>query len=219
MAEAHIAIPLAMLLAGCGAAEEAGALLAGTSDVFARSPSASRAEMAYYAGVVHLTAGNVAEAEDSIRTGLALAEEHQIRQILCEIEASLAMVLCERGAAAEALRYAESSRGHAAPGDVGNQIAWRSALARATAGSPRSDEAAALALEAVDLAAATDSPVLQGDALLAAADVLARHGRPAESREAAARARDRYAAKGLSVWMARADAMLAGDASVAPRAQ
>ena len=47
----------------------------------------------------------------------------------------LATVLCESGRFAEALDLAERSRLHAAPGDVGTQIGWRQALARASAGA------------------------------------------------------------------------------------
>jgi class 3 adenylate cyclase/tetratricopeptide (TPR) repeat protein len=218
-AEAHIAIPLAMLLAGCGRTDEATSVLSRSSDVFARSPAVSRAEMAYYTGVVHQSAGDLTGAEDSISSALAIAEEHQHGQILCEVEASMATVLCELGRKAEALRHAEASRGHAAPGDVGNQIAWRSALARAVAGTHRAEEAAVLAGQAVDLASGTDSPVIQGDALLAAADVLLANGRGDEAREAAGRAHERYAHKGLTTWMARAQRIAAGDGATAPRAQ
>src|SRR5262249_33964196 len=102
-AEAHIAIPLAMLLAGCGRTEEATSVLSRSSEMFARSPAVSRAEMAYYTGVVYQSAGDLGGAEDSIRSALAVAEEHLQLHIMCEVEASMATVLCELGRKTEAL--------------------------------------------------------------------------------------------------------------------
>ncbi|HET7429400.1 MAG TPA: adenylate/guanylate cyclase domain-containing protein [Gaiellales bacterium] len=218
-AEAHIAIPLAMLLAGSGQADEAVTLLASTTEFFSRSPATSRAEIAHYTGLAHQSAGNLPAAESSLRTALALAEEHQHRPILCEVQASLATVLCEQGRAAEALTHAEASRRNAAPGDVSSQIAWRSALARAKAETGGASEAVELASQAVEIAEGTDSPVIQGDALLADAHVLAAAGLGDEAREAASRAQRRYADKGLTTCAERAQAFAAGGRATAPRVQ
>ena len=218
-AEAHIAIPLAMLLAGSGQADEAVTLLAATTDFFSGSPATSRAEIGYYTGLVHQSAGNLAAAESTLRTALALAEEHQHRPILCELQASLATVLCEQARAAEALAHAQASSRNAAPGDVSSQIAWRSALARARAETGAASEAVELASEAVEIASRTDSPVIQGDALLAAARVFAAAGRGDEAREAATRAQRRYADKGLTTFAERAEAFAAGGWAAALRAQ
>ena len=218
-AEAHIAVPLAMLLAGSGRADEALTLLAASTDFFSSSPATSRAEMAYYTGMLHLSAADLPAAERSLRSALAMAEEHQHRQILCEVHACLGTVLCEQGRAAEALVHAEASRRHAAPGDVGNQIAWRSALARAVAGTDGASEAIELAAQAVDIASRTDSPVIQGDALLAEAHVLAAGGHGDGAREAASRAQRRYAAKGLTASAERARGFASDGWATAPRAQ
>ena len=218
-AEAHIAIPLAMLLAGSGQADEALTLIAATTDFFSRSPATSRAEITWYTGVLHQSAGDLPAAENSLRSALAMAEEHQHRQILCEVQASLATVLCEQGRPAEALTHAEAALRDAAPGDVGNQIAWRSSLARAMAGTGETGEAVALAAQAVEIASGTDSPVIQGDALLADGHVLAAAARIEEAREAASRAQRRYAAKGLTAFAQRAQAFASDGRETAPRAQ
>jgi tetratricopeptide (TPR) repeat protein len=218
-AEAHVAIPLAMLLAGSGQSAAAYQVLAAAGDLFDRTPGTSRSEIAHYTGVVHLTAGDLVAAEDSLRSGIALAQEHPGTLNLTDIEAALATVLCEGGRFAEALDLAERSRLHAAPGDVGNQIGWRQALARASAGVDKTVEAVALAGQAVELAEGTDSPILQADALLAQAEVLARAGQPDQSRDSAARALERYRQKGITSWAERAEAMLAGAPADTPRTQ
>jgi hypothetical protein len=110
----------------------------------------------------------------------------------------------------------EPSRTTAAPDDLGNQIAWRTAVARVDA---RRDgqRAAPIAREAVELAERTDAPSMQGDALMAEAEVQQLAGDADAARSAAERALERYRSKGITASAGRAqtllEALAAGDAA------
>ena len=145
-AEAYVAVPLAMLLAECGQAEQAAAVLADAGELIGRNPAPrSRAEVAHYSARVHMAAGDLDAAERSLRMALELADPAITAIDTTEVEALLARVLCDCGRTEEALAMAEHSREHAAAGDVGNQIAWRSGLALSLAGVGRADAAVPLA--------------------------------------------------------------------------
>ena len=217
-AEAYVAVPLAMMLAECGRAEEASAVLAAAGELFDRNPAPRlRAEVAHHSGRVHIAAGDLEAAERSLRMSLEMSDAATTAFDRSEVEAALARVLCETGRWQEALAMAGHSREHAAPADVGNQIAWRSALARALSGVGRADEAAPLAAAAVEIAERTDSPGLQADALLVQAEVLHEAGRP-EAAAAAEQALARCRQKGITAPAARAQ-RLADQAGSGARGQ
>ena len=217
-AEAYVAVPLAMMLAECGRAEEASAVLAAAGELFDRNPAPRlRAEVAHHSGRVHIAAGDLEAAERSLRMSLEMSDAATTAFDRSEVEAALARVLSETGRWQEALAMAGHSREHAAPADVGNQIAWRSALARALSGVGRADEAAPLAAAAVEIAERTDSPGLQADALLVQAEVLHEAGRP-EAAAAAEQALARCRQKGITAPAARAQ-RLADQAGSSARGQ
>jgi len=204
-AEAYVAVPLAMLLAECGQAEQAAAVLADAGELIGRNPAPrSRAEVAHYSARVHMAAGDLDAAERSLRMALELADPAITAIDTTEVEALLARVLCDGGRTEEALAMAEHSRDHAAAGDVGNQIAWRSGLALSLAGVGRADAAVPLATGAVEIAERTDSPGMQADALLVQAEVLLAARLAGEARTAAEQALARCRQKGITVPALRA---------------
>jgi tetratricopeptide (TPR) repeat protein len=96
----------------------------------------------------------------------------------------------------EAEETAETARESALPGEVHQQVVWRTVAARLA--SRKGDEAAAerLAREAVLLTADTDALNLRADALVALADVLRAREREDEAVAAVAEAVELYRRKG-----------------------
>jgi tetratricopeptide (TPR) repeat protein len=125
-----------------------------------------------------------------------------------DLAAMLANALQAQGQSDEALRYSEISRGIAAEDDLSPQVQWRVARARAFAASGRTEEAEALARQAVTLAAQSDFLVLRADALLVLGEVLAAAGRRADATAAVDEALLLYAQKEDTVSAARARAFL-----------
>jgi class 3 adenylate cyclase/tetratricopeptide (TPR) repeat protein len=215
-AEAFVTVPLAMLLAGVGRLDEAYALLETASELFDRAPNVTRPEISLYTGLIHLMGGDPERAERSLRAALEPARPFSEQVSMCETAAGLAHCLVDLGTIDEAARWAETSRTTAAPDDLGNQIAWRTAVARVDA---RRDgrRAAAIAHEGVELAERTDAPSMQGDALMAEAEVRRLSGDADAARSAAEQALERYRSKGITASAGRAQTLLqalaAGDAA------
>jgi DNA-binding SARP family transcriptional activator len=111
----------------------------------------------------------------------------------------------EYDAAARAVAGArEGAVGH----DVYVQFLWRSTSAKLSARAGRAEDAEQLSGEALQLAAASDSPLLLADLWLARAEVLRLGGRPEEAAGAADRARALLREKGDSAGLAEIDRLL-----------
>ena len=115
------------------------------------------------------------------------------------VEIDLANVLARMGRAAEALELASSVSELAAGYDAEAQVGWRIASARALASSGDGETAERLAAEALERADATDFVVLQADAHMAMAEVLAARDRAPEAIEHLGRAEAIFLAKGQTV--------------------
>jgi predicted ATPase len=170
----------------------------------------------WYSASVELLAGNAAEAERDIRAALEHGDTEMIHSQFPERSALLAETVLEQGRASEALRHTETSERFASPDDVFTQVSWRRVRARAFALEGRMDEAQALAARAVEVAAATDSLGLRGDALIALADVRRRRGEAAESEHAAEEAAALFERKGNVVALEKARAFVSDLARAGP---
>jgi DNA-binding SARP family transcriptional activator len=184
------------LLALCGAILE---------DLGLKVTAASLSETA---AIIEMLAGDPASAERILRSGYAQLEQMGETSNSADLAAMLANALQAQGQSDEALRYSEISRGIAAEDDLSPQVQWRVARARAFAASGRTEEAEALARQAVTLAAQSDFLVLRADALLVLGEVLAAAGRRADATAAVDEALLLYAQKEDTVSAARARAFL-----------
>jgi class 3 adenylate cyclase/tetratricopeptide (TPR) repeat protein len=115
------------------------------------------------------------------------------------VEIDLANVLARMGRTAEALELASSVSELAAGYDAEAQVGWRIASARALAASGDAPAAERLAGEALERADATDFVVLQAEAHVAMAEVLAASDRALEAIGHLDRAEELFLAKGQSV--------------------
>ena len=115
------------------------------------------------------------------------------------VEIDLANVLARMGRAAEALALASSVAELAAGYDAEAQVGWRIASARALAATGDGERAERLAAEALELADATDFAVLQADAHVAMAEVLAARDHEGEAIGHLGRAEEIFFAKGQTI--------------------
>ena len=155
-------------------------------------------------GPMEQLAGDLQSAEAQLRRDFSTLGALGERRMQSTTAALLADVLCDRGALGEAVAATEQAESLADPTDYLTGVLWRSARARALAGS---QPAAALALgeDAVSLATSTDDLVRQGIAFLSVADVHASAGRKSDADDALARAIDAFKAKGAAAYVARAE--------------
>jgi class 3 adenylate cyclase/tetratricopeptide (TPR) repeat protein len=195
--EAGIATTLAGLRAMEGRFAEA-------RDLYARSIAVyeefglrfRRAARAIVGAQIETFAGDLAAAEDELRTGYAMLEEMGESGVRSTLASLLADVLSLRANDAEAERFVDLTRGTAAESDVMPQVLWRRALARTTARRGDATGAEGLGRAAVTLASATDSLDLRAGTLAAFAEVLAEAGRDEEAAASAEEARALYELKG-----------------------
>ncbi|MDX6549027.1 MAG: hypothetical protein QOG33_2577 [Gaiellales bacterium] len=211
-----VTVTLAMLLAGTGRLDQAYSVLASEAKLLDQVPSVARAEILQFKGMIHLMGGDPAAAEAELHAALVASEPFSDQVSRCEAAAGLAHCLVDLGKLGEAATWAETSRAAAAPDDLGNQIAWRMAIARVEAQAGGGDQAVSLAREAVELAELTDAPSMQGDALMAEAEAQQRAGHPDRARAAAERALERYQDKGITASAARATSLITAIASRDP---
>jgi tetratricopeptide (TPR) repeat protein len=160
----------------------------------------------YRIGVVDALAGDLAEAERSLRQALGLAAVDGGERIRAQAAASLAHVAVEQGRPDEALELAALAERDAAPEDLPTQVEWRTARAKAFAALGRFPEAESLARIAVRLAEQTDAAPVRGEALLDLAQVRGLAGRANEALSVARRALRGFDRRG-----AEAQAALARD--------
>ena len=160
------------------------------------------AGMRLWSGGARLLAGDPAAAEAELRAGVDRLEAIGERGLLAALMPLLAEALLRQGRDDEAAEFVSAARRATAPGDAMAEVAWRCVHATLAARRGDDDEAAAVAREAVELAAATDSPVLRAEALLALAAAL-RDEAPAHE------ARRLFEAKGSPVGARRAQELAA----------
>jgi hypothetical protein len=159
-----------------------------------------------YAGWAELIAGEPDLAAADLRRGYAALEQMGEQAQLSTMAALLARAELFSGQPDEAERLTRVSEETAAVDDIVSQAMWRGTRARIAAAED-DPSAEQLARAAVALAEETDFLELQGDTLLDLADVLARRGDAENAAATAARAADRYAAKGDVVSARRARAL------------
>jgi DNA-binding SARP family transcriptional activator len=154
-------------------------------------------------GEIEMLAGDPVAAERWLRDGFdrAPAEEKSAYPTLA---VRLAEALYQQGRLDEVLQLTEESERAAAPHDLSVQIQWRAARAKVLAARGAEDEARQLAAAAVELAAGTDFLLLQGDALLDAAEVMRLCGAKAEEADLLDRAAACFEQKGNVVSAAEA---------------
>jgi class 3 adenylate cyclase/tetratricopeptide (TPR) repeat protein len=182
----------------------------GTEILDALGRSVGLAAISTWTSMIDLLAGDAQTAEETLRGALEQLEAAGQRANLASVAAQLAETLVAAGRYDDAARYAAMSERAAAPDDLHAQIAWRVARAKASAGLGAARRAEAVAQEAIDLAAKTDSTFLMADALEAFASAAEADGRSAEAATAAAEALQLYEAKGNVAAAARVSGRWAG---------
>jgi len=132
-------------------------------------------------GIVENLAGDPAAAERELASGYGVLEEIGETQNFPDLAAKLADALYAQGQDDRALELSEVSERATAPDDLSAGVQWRAVRAKLLARARNTDDAEALAREAVALAAETDFLVLRGDALMDLAEVLRTSGRDDEA--------------------------------------
>jgi DNA-binding SARP family transcriptional activator len=155
-------------------------------------------------GIVELLAGRPEAAEQRLRAGIAVLEPMGEASEMSTLAAVLAGAVYKQGRLAEVLELTELSSRSAADDDFSTQVQWRGAQAKALATEGQTEQAEALAAEAVELVGASDFLNLRGGALLDLAEVLWSGGRLREARAAAEQAKGLFSEKGNVI--ARRDA-------------
>jgi uncharacterized protein HemY len=155
-----------------------------------------RAARAIVGGQIELFAGDLAAAEDELRTGYSMLEEMGESGVRSTLASLLADVVALRGNDAEADRLVEITRATAAESDVMPQVLWRRALARTTVRRGEWSEAERLARDAIAIADSTDSLDLRAGSLAALGEVLAEAGRNEDAAARLEEARALYELKG-----------------------
>jgi ATP/maltotriose-dependent transcriptional regulator MalT len=130
---------------------------------------------------------------------------------LSTIAAYLAEALCLEGRLDEAEEATLTSERCAAEDDIHSQVAWRAVRARVLARRGALEKAEPLACEAAALAAATDYPNLEADALASLGEVLVLAGDPDAATPLSA-AVEAYSAKGNVVAAEAVRSMLSASA-------
>jgi class 3 adenylate cyclase/tetratricopeptide (TPR) repeat protein len=133
------------------------------------------------AGLVELSAGDPAAAERHLRWGYETLNEVGEMAWQHTLIALLAEAVYDQGRYEEAEELARRAEEMAGGEDTFTQVLWRKVAARVAAQRGEIDQAEALIGEARDLAGATDSLQLQGQALVGLAEVHDLAGRPADA--------------------------------------
>ncbi len=159
-------------------------------------------------GLVELLAGDPETAERTVRVGYEQLTRMADTNALPTIAALLGEALVALERYDEALAVTAKARQHADAGDLGAQVQWRCANAKALAWLGRDKNALRVARDAVRIASITDFLNLHADALVALAEVNRLQARSADSVNALTQAAKLYTQKGNLVAGARADVAL-----------
>ena len=155
-------------------------------------------------GPVEMLAGDPAAAERELRRDLDQLEAMGERFLASSVTAYLAQAVAAQGRMDEAEELSRKCEDVVLADDAEAQSIWRRVRALAMVARGDARDAVKLARDAVDIIRRTDSPVLQGDALLDAAEVLERGGDGGEDVPLLAEALELYERKGDVVGAARA---------------
>jgi class 3 adenylate cyclase/tetratricopeptide (TPR) repeat protein len=174
-------------------------------------------ELAMYAGIVELLAGEQHDAEGLLRSARDGFAALGVSASAAQAAALLARALVEQRRESEAVAETEYAERHAG-GDLKTTITWLGVRAEALAGRGEIEAALPMAERAVSLAAPTDALSDKADANIALARVLAVAGRAEESAAAVASAASLYEAKGHDVGAQRATELSSATKPVRARA-
>ena len=200
---------LAVLHAMQGDFDEARALAALDRDILTELGMRYQAAAAVEAyGLVELLADEPERAEHIVRGGYEQLERIGDTNALPTIAALLGETLVALERYEEAVAVTDHARKHADPGDLGAQVQWRCAHAKALVRRGRDKRALRLSDEAVQLAQRTDFTNLQADALTTLAEVHRLQRRTADTTRALIQAAELYKSKGNLVAGARTDVQL-----------
>jgi hypothetical protein len=155
------------------------------------------------AATAELLVDRPAAAEARLRRAYAHLDEMGEKALLAGTASMLAHVLIVQGIEDEVDELCAVAERSAADDDLAAQIGWRAARARLLARLGRAGEAAALAEEAVRIAARTDFLTVHAEALTDLGAVLRMQGRSEDSRRAMREATELYRRKGDVVSLAR----------------
>jgi len=180
-------------------------------------------ETAVHAGIVELLAGDPVAAETHLRAAVDGFTALGVDRGAAQASALLARSLVDQHRHDEAVAATEDAERRGG-GDLKTSITWCGVRAEALARSGRIDEALVLAQRAVDLAEPTDALPDKAEAWMSLATVYVLGDQEREAREAAAHARELYAAKDHGVGLLRATTIAGGtgapddEATVPPHA-
>jgi tetratricopeptide (TPR) repeat protein len=163
--------------------------------------------------LVEMLAGQPQAAEERLRTGYERLEKMGEKALLATTAAMLAQAVYAQGRHDEAEELCRASEEAAAANDLSAQVTWRGVCAKLRAEHGLTDDAEALAREAVRLAEPTDFLTIRADALLDLAAVLRHGGRSSEADESIRAALELYKEKGDVVSAERARSQLAASSS------
>jgi tetratricopeptide (TPR) repeat protein len=195
VAVARTCRPLAALQAMAGDLEDAHRLVRASDEILEELGGLHTAASQEPA-MVDMLAGRPDAAEARLRRGYEALEEMGEKALLATTAAMLAQALYAQGQTEEAAELCEVGEEAAAEEDVAAQVGWRSVRAKLLALEGRTDEAEALAAEAVRLAERTDFLPLRAEAQLDLAEVLRAGGRSDEAETALETALELYRQKG-----------------------
>jgi DNA-binding SARP family transcriptional activator len=159
-------------------------------------------------GQIELLAGRPAAAARALRSSYEALASMGDRAYLATRAAELAEAVYRGGGRDEAWSLTETAEATGGADDVPTQVMWRGVRLKLLALDGLAAEAEELGREAVAYAETTDSPNLRGGIQLDLAEARAGSGRDADAAVAAAVALEHFAAKGNTVAVDRARALL-----------
>jgi hypothetical protein len=208
LAEHDVRTVLAVLMARRGAADDGRRAAAASIEALeALGASGDTAVALHRAAQIEVLAEQPDAAEPLIQRALAAATRARDDGLRASLAASYAHVVLEDDRLDEALALADVAEAHA--GDLTTQVGWRTARARVMVRRGRGALAERLIREGVGIAEQTDSTDLRASALVWAADVRRRAGRPAEAEPFERRALRLFERRGATAQAASVAARLA----------
>ena len=171
---AGVSVSLAGFLAMQGEPEEARSLYADATALYDEFGLRFRRVTAAPIGAdIEVRAGDTSAAEHALRDAYLVLEAMGERGVRSTLAACLADLLAQLRRDEEAESFAEIARSLAEADDVATQVLWRASLARVLGRRGEAGQARDLAMGALTLAEATDSPQLLAAAHVAQASALA----------------------------------------------
>jgi tetratricopeptide (TPR) repeat protein len=209
VAVAQMLHPLAALHAMQGEFDVARSLASEADAILEQLGRMYSVGVAQHEATVELLAGQPERAEELLRRAFDRLDAMGEKALLATTAAMLAQALYAQERVEEAETYCLASRDAATADDLAAQVEWRGVQAKILAGRGQTEEAEALAHEAVGLVSATDFLNHYGGVLLDLAEVLELSGKPAEAEAANHGALELYGHKGNLVSVKRAQSRLA----------